>query len=60
MKIGQGRDNARRYLKDNPDFCAAVEEQIRQTVKPNRENVVVEMSENAEMDSENFVKSDEN
>ena len=60
MKIGQGRDNARRYLKDNPDFCAAVEEQIRQTVKPNKENVVVEMSENAEMDSENFVKSDEN
>jgi len=28
-KMGQGRENARRFLKDNPDIAAAVEEQIR-------------------------------
>ena len=28
-KMGQGRENARKFLKDNPDIAEAVEEQIR-------------------------------
>jgi recombination protein RecA len=28
-KMGQGRENARRFLKDNPDIAGAIEEQIR-------------------------------
>lgn len=28
-KIGQGRENAKQYLKDNPEFCAEVESKVR-------------------------------
>ena len=28
-KIGQGRENAKQYLKDNPDVCAEVERKVR-------------------------------
>ena len=30
MRIGQGRDNTKQYLKDNPDIAAEIEEKIRQ------------------------------
>jgi recombination protein RecA len=29
-KIGQGRENAKTYLKENPEFCAMVEEKVRE------------------------------
>ena len=29
-KIGQGRENAKNYLKNNPDICAEVEAKVRQ------------------------------
>lgn len=29
-KIGQGRENAKQFLKDNPQMCAAVEAQVRE------------------------------
>ena len=29
-KIGQGRENAKQYLKDNPDVCATVEVKVRE------------------------------
>lgn len=29
-KIGQGRENAKQYLKDNPDVCAEVERKVRE------------------------------
>lgn len=28
-KIGQGRENAKQYLADNPDICAEIEEKVR-------------------------------
>ena len=28
-KIGQGRENAKQYLKDNPDVCAEIENKVR-------------------------------
>ena len=28
-KIGQGRENAKLYLKNNPQFCDMVEEKVR-------------------------------
>jgi len=31
-KIGQGKENARQYLKDNPKILAKIEKQIRQSV----------------------------
>ena len=33
MRIGQGRENARKYLKDNPDVCAEIEDKIRAELK---------------------------
>ena len=32
-RIGQGRDNARLYLKNNPDLTARLEIQIRENMK---------------------------
>lgn len=29
-KIGQGRENAKQYLRDNPEFCQTVEEKVRE------------------------------
>ena len=29
-KIGQGRENAKSYLKDHPDFCEEIEEKVRE------------------------------
>ena len=29
-KIGQGRENAKQFLKDNPQICQAVETQVRE------------------------------
>ena len=29
-KIGQGRENAKQYLKDNPEVCAEVERKVRE------------------------------
>jgi recombination protein RecA len=29
-KIGQGRENAKTYLRDNPEFCAMIEEKVRE------------------------------
>ena len=28
-KIGQGRENAKTHLRENPEFCAMIEEQVR-------------------------------
>ena len=32
-KIGQGRDNARQYLKSNPDFRSEVERLVRERIR---------------------------
>ena len=29
-KIGQGRENAKMYLRENPEFCKMIEEQVRE------------------------------
>ena len=29
MRIGQGRENAKKYLKENPEICGAIEEELR-------------------------------
>ena len=29
-KIGQGRENAKQYLRDNPEVCRTVEEKVRE------------------------------
>jgi recombination protein RecA len=31
-RIGQGRENAKKYLKEHPDVAAVIEQQLRQTL----------------------------
>ncbi|MGN0181930.1 MAG: recombinase RecA [Candidatus Ornithomonoglobus sp.] len=45
-KIGQGRENTRKYLKENPEFCKMIEQQVRDKMTPDRERVVVEAPKN--------------
>ncbi|MHB1315219.1 MAG: recombinase RecA [Christensenellales bacterium] len=35
MRIGQGRDNARQFLKDNPEICEAIDKTLRSELMPN-------------------------
>ena len=37
-KIGQGRENAKKFLMDNPDICQKIETQIREKFKFASEN----------------------
>ena len=30
LKIGQGRENAKTYLRENPAFCKMLEDQVRE------------------------------
>ena len=36
QRIGQGRENAKKFLKDNPDIAAKIEAAIRQNCRPDR------------------------
>ncbi len=37
-KIGQGRENAKSYLKDHPDICEEIEEKVREHYGLKRKN----------------------
>ena len=47
-KIGQGRENAKQYLKDNPEICAQIERKVRELFNleeaPEKEEKVEEMT----------------
>ena len=60
MKIAQGRDNARKYLQDNGEFCEMIEKLIREKLTPGDKIVVGEINENNESFENHFVNSDEN
>lgn len=61
MKLGQGRDNTRKYMKENPEFMAMIEKQVREALNPTeKEHVIVEIPENNKNIDEDFVNSDEN
>ena len=38
QRIGQGRDNARQFLKDNPEICREIESRVRETFNPVQPN----------------------
>lgn len=60
MKIGQGRENARKYLKENPEFTQKISDQIREKMSDPKEHIVVELTENEDNNNDEFVKTDEN
>lgn len=57
-KIGQGRDNAKKYMVENPDFTAMIEQQVREMLNVG-ENTVVE-SNDTDYDEDETAPTDEN
>lgn len=47
-KIGQGRENAKKFLKDNPEICQAVEEKVRVAYGLDGENLPQEGQEQSD------------
>ena len=41
-RIGQGKENVRQFLKDNPEMSASIEKQIRDALMPKKEKGVAE------------------
>ena len=39
-RLGQGRENAKQFLKDNPEVCAAIEDRVRRELGLTREETV--------------------
>lgn len=54
MRIGQGRENARKYLKENKEFAQKVEEQVRGALLGQQGGEVLEAREEPVEDIENF------
>ena len=47
-KIGQGRDNVRKYMVENPEFSADIEAQVREILNIGGKHEVVEIAEKEE------------
>jgi recombination protein RecA len=47
-RIGQGKDNVRNFLKENPDMAADIEGQIREALLPKQADNVVDFEEAAD------------
>lgn len=56
-KIGQGRENAKQYLKDNPEMCAEIERKVRELF--NLEPVPEETSADKEKEAKKTAKTAE-
>lgn len=52
IRIGQGRENARNFLKDNPELCAEIEGKLRALIDEGAEEEQSMISGKSESDSE--------
>ena len=59
QKIGQGRDNTKKYMSENPEFAEMIENLVRERLAPAQNRPVVELNENPDRVSEKFVETDE-
>ena len=50
-KIGQGRENAKTYLKENPEILAEVEQKVRDKYFNHEEGEAAEENQDVEADS---------
>ena len=39
-RLGQGRENAKQFLKENPDVCKAIEDRVRRELGMVRESEI--------------------
>ena len=53
-KIGQGRENAKQYLKDNPEICSDIENKVRAYY-----GLLSDGSENTEENNDNITDTQE-
>lgn len=51
IRIGQGRDNARKYLQDNPDIAQEIEAAIRAEMMPSELRTESEDEQTADSDA---------
>ncbi len=58
-KIGQGRDNVRKFMVENPDFTAMIEQQVRDMLNVGGEKSIVENNE-TDFEDEEIGDSEEN
>ena len=56
-RIGQGRDNARTYLKEHPDLFDLLEKKIREEFLANPNEVPIDMEEGESEDDEELDES---
>jgi recombination protein RecA len=52
-RIGQGRENAKNYMKENPEAAATIEEEIRRESGLISEEMLVDSKDSAEVQDEN-------
>ena len=60
-RVGQGRENVKKYLTDNPEVMAEIEAKIRENMKQAFENSLSEdmpNEEESDIDSDNFGDED--
>ena len=60
-KIGQGRENAKQYLKENPLICEEIEAKVREMLNVDGTEAIAKKAEAAEKKAENTaeVKAEE-
>jgi recombination protein RecA len=51
-RIGQGKENAKQYFKDNPEQAAELEAKIRDILLPKAEDVKAQQAEQTEQEAE--------
>ena len=49
MRMAQGRENARNFLKDNPELCNEIEDKIRQKLEEDRQKAEAEAEAKRQM-----------
>lgn len=58
-RIGQGRENVKKYLNDNPEIKAEVEKKIRENMEQAFENSLTEETPAEESDTDEFAEPEE-
>lgn len=52
QRIGQGRENAKQYLRENPELCMEIEKLVRSSFTPNLDQSGVSQDEDIDLDAD--------
>ena len=52
QRIGQGRENAKQYLRENPELCMEIEKLVRSSFTPNVDQTGVSQDEDVDLDAD--------